>query len=467
MDDYAEDRMTELEAIVNYSYDGIFVTDGQGIALNCNKSYERISGIKAKEVIGRQMKVLVDENYYDRSVALMVIKRRERVTINQTVKGKRQNLVTGNPVFDKKGNLIRVVTNVRDITNLVNLHDQCDEDMTKTVKQKTELSKLSSLRMEKDQMIYSGESMTNVIAMAKKVANVNTTVLITGESGTGKELVAKLIHKKGKGANKPFIKINCAAVPEQLLESELFGYERGAFTGAKNEGKPGLFQLAHHGTLFLDEVGDMPMVAQAKMLCAIQDKEILRVGGTKPIPVDVRIIAATHRDLTKLIRVGKFREDLFYRLMVISIDLPPLRDRKEDIPLLIDHLVGKYNELYGYDKTVDPKLVNQLVNYSWPGNVRELENFIERIMVTSGDARFTTAHLPEIFCRKDFLPKRGLKLKAAVEHAEECLLAETYREHHCWSKVGEVLGIDRATVYRKARRYGLLENASHKCDCLT
>jgi len=461
MNDHAEGWTAELEAIVSCSYDGIFVTDAQGIALRCNKSYERIAGIKAQEVIGKPMKLLVEENYYDRSVALMVIERRERVTINQTVKGKRQNLVTGNPVFDEQGNLIRVVTNVRDINMLVNLHNQFDETMRQAVKYKTELSQLSSLQMEEDEIIYCGEAMTKAITVAKKVADVNTTVLITGESGTGKELIAKLIHKKGKGVNKPFIKINCAAVPEQLLESELFGYERGAFTGAKKEGKLGLFELAHTGTLFLDEVGDMPTAVQAKMLCAIQDKEIIRVGGIKPRSVDVRIIAATHQDLAKLMREGKFRGDLFYRLMVIPIDLAPLRDRKEDISLLIAHLVGKYNRLYGYDKTVDPKLVDQLVNYSWPGNVRELENFIERIMVTSEGARLTTANLPEVLCSKDFLPKPGTKLKAAVEHTEEYLLAETYREYRCWHKVAEILGIDRATVYRKARRHGLLKNMSH------
>ena len=461
MDHHAEGWTTELEAIVSCSYDGIFVTDAQGIALRCNRAYERIAGLRAEEVIGKPMKRLVEENYYDRSVALMVIKRRERVTINQTVKGKRQNLVTGNPVFDEQGNLVRVVTNVRDFNMLVSLHNQHDETTRQTVKYNNELSQLSSLQMQNDEIIYCGEAMTKSIAVAKKVASLNATVLITGESGTGKDLIAKLIHKAGKGVNKPFIKINCAAVPEQLLESELFGYERGAFTGARKEGKPGLFELAHTGTLFLDEVGDMPLAVQAKMLCAIQDKEITRVGGIKPRTVDVRIIAATHQDLTKLMQQGKFRGDLFYRLMVIPIDLAPLRERKDDISLLIAHFVNKYNLLYGYDKTIDPKLVDQLVNYSWPGNVRELDNFIERIMVTSEDARLTAVNLPEVLSTKDFLPKQRTTLKAAVEHTEEYLLAETYREHRCWNKVAEVLGIDRATVYRKARRHGLLKNASH------
>ncbi len=454
---YVKGLMRELEAIISCSYDGIFVTDGQGIALRVNKSYERIAGIKAEEVIGKSMKKLVEEHYYDQSVALMVINRRERVTISQTVKGKCQNLVTGNPVFDEQGNLIRVVTNVRDITDLVNLQNQLDETKRQALKYATELSHLRSLQMEENKIIYCSAAMEKVITIAKKIAEVNTTVLITGESGTGKELITKLIHKAGKGIDKPFIKINCAAVPEQLLESELFGYESGAFTGAKKEGKPGLFELAHNGTLLLDEVGDLPLALQAKLLRAIQDKEIMRVGGTKPIAVNVRIIAASHQDIAKMMREGGFRQDLFYRLMVIPIELAPLRDRKEDIPLLIAHFVEKYNRLYAYNKSVDAKLVDKLVDYSWPGNVRELENIIERIMVTSEDDRLTMGHLPEIFCTKAFLPKPGTKLKAAVEDAETYLLAEAYQECQCWHKVAQKLEIDRATVYRKAKRYGLLK----------
>jgi len=459
MNEVVEGSISELEAIVTCSYDGIFVTDAQGVALRCNEAYERIAGLKAEEVIGKPMSVLVQENYYDRSVALMVIERRERVTINQTVKGKRQNLVTGNPVFDDRGKLIRVVTNVRDINTLVSLHKQYDDAPLQPAHHNDEFA-LASLQAAEDAIIYCGEAMAKAISIANKVAKVNTTVLITGESGTGKELIAKLIHNGGKGCCKPFVKINCAAVPEQLLESELFGYEGGAFTGARREGKPGLFEQAHTGTLFLDEVGDMPLAVQAKMLCAIQDKEITRVGGIKPRSVDVRIIAATNKDLARMMKEGTFREDLFYRLMVIPIDLAPLRERKEDISLLVSHLVNKYNRLYGFNKSVDPKVVDRLTNYSWPGNVRELENFVERIMITSEDSILTTAILPEVWTSKDFLPRPGTTLKAAMEHTEEYLLAETYREHRCWNKVAEILGVDRATVYRKARRHGLLKPLS-------
>jgi PAS domain S-box-containing protein len=454
---YVKSLMHEQEAIINSSYDGMFITDGKGVVLRLNRAYERLTGIKASEVVGKSMKRLVEEKYYDQSVTLLVMERRESITINQIIKGGRKFLVTGNPIFDDKGDLFRVVTNVRDITELVNLQDQLSKTKEQTLKYKTELSHLRSMQLEENDIVFRSRVMAQTVASATKVADVDSTVLITGDSGTGKELIAKLIHKKGKGIAKPFIKINCAALPEQLLESELFGYEGGAFTGAKKEGKPGLFELAHNGTLFLDEVGDMPLVLQVKLLRAIQEKEIFRVGGTKPISINVRIITATHRDLAKMVESGGFRRDLYYRLMVVPIHLAPLRDRKEDIPLLIMHFIDKFNRHFGYSKTISPQAVDKLMDYSWPGNVRELENVIERMMVTSADSELAVEHLPETFRAKTLLPKRGTKLKAAVEQTEAYLLAEAFREHASWHKVAEELGIDRATVYRKAARYGLLQ----------
>lgn len=454
---YVKGLIQELEATINSSYDGMFITDGQGLVLRLNSAYERITGIKASEVVGKTMQQLVEEKYYDQSVTVLVMAKGERITINQTVKGNRKLLVTGNPIFDEEGKLFRVVTNVRDVTELSNLQEQLTQTKEQTLKYETELSHLRSLQLEEHEIIFRSRKMAQAIATATKVADVDSTVLITGDSGTGKELIAKLIHKRGKGIDKPFIKINCAALPEQLLESELFGYEGGAFTGAKKEGKPGLFELAHNGTLFLDEVGDMPAVLQVKLLRAIQEKEIMRVGGTKPIKVNVRIIAATHRNLPEMVETGSFRRDLYYRLMVVPIYLAPLRDRKEDIPLLIVHFMEKFNAQFGFEKTMRPELVGKLVDYSWPGNVRELENVIERMLVTSGGQELTVEHLPENLVNKTFLPRKGTKLKVAVEQAETFLLTEAYQEHQSWQKVAEVLDIDRATVYRKAKMYGLLK----------
>lgn len=454
---YVKQLTNELEAIINSSYDGMFVTDGDGTVLRVNQAYERISGLEATELLGKTMQQLVDEGYYDQSATLLIMERGERITITQTVKGDISLLVTGNPIFADDGRLFRVVTNVRDVTELTKLQEQLNRTKEQTLKYKTELSHLRSLQITSDEIIFRSSVMAKAIATAAKVADVDSTVLITGDSGTGKELIAKLIHKHGKGVSKPFIKINCAALPEQLLESELFGYESGAFTGARKEGKPGLFELAHNGTLFLDEVGDMPLVLQVKLLRAIQEKEIMRVGGTKLIQVNVRIIAATHHNLDELVETRKFRRDLYYRLMVVPIQLAPLRERKEDIPLLVVHFMDKFNRQFGFNKIICSKVVDRLINYSWPGNVRELENLIERMLVMATGDELTLDHLPEYLNRRVFIPKRGSKLKAAVEQTEAFLLTEAYKELGSWSKAAEVLEVDRATVYRKAKQYGLLK----------
>ena len=447
----------ELEAIIDSSYDGIWITDGQGNVLRVNSAYERITGIKFSEVAGRNMQQLVDEGYYDQSVTLLVMNEKKRVTINQVVRGNQRILVTGNPIFNEQGELSRVLTNVRDVTELVNLQDQLAKTKEQTLKYKTELSHLRSLHIRDDDIIFRSQAMARAIELALKIAEVDSTVLITGESGTGKDLIAKLIHKQGKGVAKPFIKINCAAIPDQLLESELFGYEGGAFTGARKEGKPGMFELANNGTLFLDEVGDLPLMLQAKLLRVIQEKEVVRVGGVKARTVNVRIIAATHRDMTEMVRAGKFRQDLYYRLMVVPIHLAPLRERKEDIPPLIKHFVDRINKRYKYCKRLSPGIIDRLMDYSWPGNVRELENLLERIMVTAGGDELTPDLLPEAIGRKTFLPKRGARLKTAVEQTEAYLLSEAYREAGSWPKAAESLGVDRATVFRKAAKYGLLK----------
>ncbi len=454
------EHIDELNAIIDSSYDGIFITDGQGIVLRINRAYERITGIKAAEVIGQDMNELVARKFYDQSATVLVIEQLKSITINQRVRGNHQILVTGNPIFDKHGKLCRVVTNVRDITELVNLQDQLKATKEQTRKYKAELSHLRAMQVDEKRLVFLSGAMTRAVELAHKIATVDSTVLITGESGTGKELIAKLIHKQGKGLDKPFIKINCAAIPENLIESELFGYEGGSFTGARREGKPGLFELAHTGTLFLDEVGDLPPQVQVKLLRVLQEREVVRIGSGQAIKVDVRIISATHRDIRKMVRADQFREDLFYRLMVIPLHLTALRDRKEDIPVLIPFFMNKFNRHFGFHKVINPQTVNKLVAYSWPGNVRELENVIERMMVTAPGDELTDDLLPEdIFVRRN-LPKSGTKLKEAVEQTERYLLADAFKKYGSWKLAAEVLGVDRATIFRKVAKYGLKEDKS-------
>ncbi|MDR3590457.1 MAG: sigma 54-interacting transcriptional regulator [Negativicutes bacterium] len=454
-DNIAEGLNTELEAIINSSYDGIFVTDGTGVVLRINKAYERITGVKASEVLGKRMDDLVSEGYYDQSVTVLVRESRRVMTIDQTVKNNKHILVTGNPIFDEAGGIFRVVTNVRDVTDLNNLQQQLSKKAEETLKYKTELSHLRSLHLKEADIIYRSTVMASVVELAVKVADVSSTVLITGESGTGKELIAKLIHRHGKGDTKPFIKINCGAIPDTLLESELFGYEGGAFTGARKLGKPGLFELANNGTLFLDEIGEMPPVLQVKLLRAIQDKAVTRLGGVQAKTINVRIIAATHRTLLKMVEQGTFREDLYYRLMVVPIHMPPLRERKEDIPLLSMHFLEKFNREFGFCKTVSSQVIDKFVEYSWPGNVRQLENVIERMIVTTQGNEILVSSLPKPMLQSSILPKSGTKLKVALAAVEKYLLEETLREYGSLNKVAEVLGVDRTTVFRKAVKYKL------------
>lgn len=454
--DEVKSIMHELEKIIDSSYDGMTVTDGNGMMLRVNNAYERLTGIKGVEIIGKNMKDLINAGYYDQSVTLQVMEKKERVTINQTIRGNRKVLVTGSPIFSEDGKLVRVVNNCRDITDLTNLQNEITKSREDTIRYQSEISHLRAMQLNSGGIVYRSQSIERAIETAQKVANVNSSVLITGESGTGKELIAKLIHTTGMGIDKPFIKLNCAALPENLLESELFGYEPGSFTGAKREGKPGLFELAHNGTLFLDEIGDMPLVLQVKMLRVLQEKEIMRIGGAKPISVNVRIIAATHRDLAKMADEGNFRFDLYYRLMVVPIHLPPLRERKQDIPILIRHFMDKYNQKFKYNKSINNHTVDELMAYWWKGNVRELENVIECMIVTSNDNELTVEHLPE-FVRRRSLPNKNSKLKEAVERTEAYLLAETFKEYRSWDEVAKQLGIDRATTYRKAGKYKLLK----------
>ena len=449
-----EEMFRELEEIFNSSYDGMFLTDGEGKVLRINSSYERLSGLEAVNLLGRKMADLVAEGYLDKSVTLQVLETKERVSIIQNIKGNRLMLSTGNPIFDPQGNLYRILTNVRDVTELHELQEQLKETTEEKKRYEQELSLLREMALE-DDFTFRSASMSYLVQSAAKVASVDSTVLITGESGTGKEVLAKVIHKKGKGSHAPFIKINCAAVPEALLESELFGYEGGAFTGAKKEGKQGLFELADQGTLFLDEIGDMPLQLQSKLLRALEDREFRRVGGVKSIQIKTRIIAATNQDLEKQIKEGKFREDLYYRLAVVPFVMPPLRERGEDIPLLAIGFTQKFSQQFGIEKNLAPEVVEKLVQYEWPGNVRELSNVVEQMVVMSDQKKITPEYLPDRIQARHFTPKKGTKMKEAVAQTEAYLIRETYKEYQSWTKTAEALGMDRVSIYRKAKKYGI------------
>ena len=311
-----------------------------------------------------------------------------------------------------------------------------------------------------DKIIGNSKSIKSVKSKASKIARSNSTILITGESGTGKELFARAIHSASCRAKEPFIAINCGAIPDSLLESELFGYDRGAFTGANREGKPGKFELANKGTVFLDEVGDMPLHLQVKILRVLQEKVIQRVGGTKDIPVDVRIIAATHQNLRELVEKRLFREDLYYRLNVIPIHIPPLRERPDDIPVLIEYLFSKFPKIMGKNILGFTKeALETLKNYTWPGNVRELENAIEyAVNFCPNEEMISQEYLPP-WLTDSAAPISDEDFKQKLEQSEIELLKDALqkmgRSLEAKEQIAKKLGISVSTLYRKLRKYNI------------
>lgn len=322
----------QLNAIIDSSFDGLWISDGEGRVVRINKASEEINDIRAEQVLNRKMEDLVAEGLIDRSVTLEVLKRRAAVTMIQHLKNGKQVLVTGNPVFDKDGKISLVVVNDRDITELNKLRAELEESRALSHRYRRELSKAQWREDHFPDIVARSATMHRVFDTALRVAEVDSTVLIQGESGVGKGLVAKLIHRASKRKDGPFIRVDCGAIPEPLIESELFGYEPGAFTGALTKGKPGYFEMAEAGTLFLDEIGELPKNIQVKLLRFMEENEVVRIGGTKQKKIDTRIIAATHRDLGSMVQESSFRKDLFFRLNVVPLRVPPLRERPEDIP---------------------------------------------------------------------------------------------------------------------------------------
>jgi transcriptional regulator with PAS, ATPase and Fis domain len=298
--------------------------------------------------------------------------------------------------------------------------------------------------------------MKTLMSVVEKVARVDSNILLIGESGVGKGLIAETIHKLSNRSNNNFVNINCGAIPETLLESELFGYEKGAFTGANREGKIGQIELADKGTLFLDEISELPLQMQVKLLKVINEKKFIRVGGTKTVTSDFRLIAATNKDLRRLVKEGKFREDLFYRLNVVPISIPPLRERKEDIIVLVKYFLEKYNKRYNVSKKISPEAFDVFLEYNWPGNVRELENCIERIVVTVDKDIIDLSDLPGFLFKpfQDYTePTELLPLKKAVEQTERQLIIKAYKLYKNTYKVANILGISQPTVVRKLKKY--------------
>ena len=329
------------------------------------------------------------------SIALEVIEKKSVVSMEHDTRNGNHILVTGTPIFDGEGNITKVVVNTRDLSEINHLKLKLGEA------QAMEKIYLKSMGINKelvninDETVVINNRMRDIYEVAKRVSTYNTTVLITGESGTGKELVARYIHHEDIARrDKPFVVINCGAIPANLLESELFGYVEGSFTGAIKGGKKGLFEQADGGVIFLDEIGEMDLALQVKLLRVLESRSIMKIGQPEEIPVNVRIIAATNRDLEKEVRDGNFRDDLYYRLNVVSLRVPPLRERIDEIVPLATKFVNKFNKLYGQEKKLTYDLICELEAYNWPGNIRELKNVVENMVVISNSEYLHSRDLP-------------------------------------------------------------------------
>ncbi|MDA8222170.1 sigma 54-interacting transcriptional regulator [Desulfosporosinus sp.] len=447
-----------LLQIIENSYDSLFVTDKFGNVLLVNAGTGIFMNYKTEELIGKNVKSFVKKGIYEWSPTLEVIKTRSVVSgIMRNAHGV-QHLVTSKPLLDEKGDIVLIITNGRNEDLEDNYMAALEIERKKVRRYKTEVEYLSE-KVENKEPVAESQQMRNIIQLCNVIAKTDSTVMLIGETGTGKEVMARHIHRNSLRSKEPFIPVNCAAIPHELLESEFFGYARGAFTGANPQGKPGLFEIADKGTLFLDELAELPQAMQSKLLRVIESSEIQRLGDTKIYQTNVRLITAANRDLNEMISQKLFRSDLYYRLNVIPINLPPLKDRSDDIIAFAHKFLKELNRKYGLRKTFSSEAIQAFLNYSWPGNVRELRNVIERLVITSSSDIInfendslikSKIHLEMLECSPEIKRPYQGTLKSVKKAVEEKYINQVLAE--CGGRVNEAalrLGIHSSMLYRK------------------
>lgn len=440
----------------------IFVTDTEGNTLSIDACCEELYGVPATVLLGRNVRDLEEEGFFSPALTPIVVKAKKAVTVVQETKTGKKIMATANPVFDKDGNIVVVVTTSRDVTSFFHLKRQLSE-VEEMIKRCTTVLKQDP--GSADRVIVQSPAMQRLMSTLNRIAPFDSTVLFLGESGTGKDTLARLLHRLSSRKTGPFVKVNCGAIPETLMESEFFGYVSGAFTGAQKCGKKGLVEMAHRGTLFLDEVDSLSLQLQAKLLHVIQERQFMPVGGTTNLFVDVRFMAATNKDLEALVADGRFREDLYYRLNVVPVKIPPLRERREEIVALATFFLDRLSRQYGIEKKLDLSGIDALTRYDWPGNVRELENVIERCVVISSSPTVNGRNVMDSLG----VPSRPLPpieeseaapftatLGAKVADVEKAILVEALRKYGSTRKVAAHLGVNQSTVVRKMKRFGLM-----------
>lgn len=441
-----------VEDLLKASYDGILVCDASGKVLQ--------SGGRILEIIDQQcwtdtQKVCQAAAYSAQRVSSLI----------QGADFARSFLVTASPLldaFDKR--VTKVICNVRAVEDLGAAESSLHCEVLRH-NRKPSLIDDEGCQEELKKFITRSVAMQSVLATALKVAQVDSTILILGESGVGKGVLARLIQKISKRKTEPFVKISCGAIPEQLLESELFGFESGAFTGARKTGKPGLFEVAGNGTVFMDEIAELPLALQVKLLNVLQDRTFMRVGGIKEIPTQARIIAATNKSLEEQVKNGLFRSDLYYRLHVVPIVIPPLRERRGDILPLANHFIDCFNQRYGFHHALSPEIIYCFVQYDWPGNVRELQNVIEYLVVMAQEEKIQIQLLPKNILEAAHVQGPAVepaktKLKEALEEYERELITSVLAKHETLKDAADSLGVDISTLTRKKQKYGLMKGKS-------
>ena len=458
-----------LTAIFDRSADGLLICDAQGRILKMNQAAERLNGIKASEVVGREVSSLVAEGQINRSATQEVLETKRQVTLIQTTPRSGVTLlVTGTPVFDRNNDLCFVVVNERDISLIEDMKRELAQARQESEKMREELNEITLLELRENHIVAQSSSMKQTLRLALKLARIDASnILIQGESGTGKGLLSKFIHANSSRKNHPFIQINCAALPETLLEAELFGYEQGAFTGARETGKAGLFELASGGTLFLDEIGELPLGVQAKLLKYLDDHEIMPLGGTRTRKIDCSIIAATNQNLDQRTLKRQFRLDLFHRLNTFTLSIPPLRHRPEDILELVDTCLKRYNKRYNRRTSMGYKAYAALKSYAFPGNVRELINIIKQAVALC-DQRILDDYIIRAVTPPDRSVPAGpalekeTNLPQRLEAVEYEMLLQAAIRCGTTREAAIFLGVSQPTVVRKLKKHGLaMEKKTH------
>ena len=458
-----------VQHILDLFEDGIFISDRNGTALTVNRMYEKLIGLKKEDICGKPVSYFVQEKIFDVVVNPEVVSTRRPVTSMQKMHGSKKVMLRGYPVLDAQGEVRLVVTFVRDITIITQFQEQIAQQKEIIENFMERLEVLQEPARRGDQVFEDG-AMKQAVDLLERVAGTDATILLLGETGVGKDLLARIAHDASIRREKLFLKVDCGSIAANLIESELFGYMPGAFSGASAKGKPGYFEVADGGTIFLDEIGELPLPMQTRLLRVLQDNEVMRVGAYKPRKVDVRVIAATSRNLEKDIEEGRFRSDLYYRLNVATITIPPLRKRWDDIEPLAKLFLQRYSAKYKKKFHFSREVPAALAAYTWPGNVRELQNMIQSLVITKD---------PPLICLRD-LPSHvmgntpaddyndhsaaPMPLKELVAALERDILEKAIKTYGSVSKVAELFQVDRTTIFRKLKNSPGLAAANGRED---